>query len=209
MMRKRPLITLAITLLGVLGIAVLFVHARSPKPNVTLTTSPSIATAKLSTGKQIKQGSLYLKPSNYNLTISFAGFTTKTTSFTVNSSGTSKITVVLIPSDASGYQWLKDHPSEQGVREQIGSTQFRQNSQARQQKSPIVKLLPHIERYFRIDYGTSQIHPNDDSAVAIYITLYASQGKQQALDWIQQKGFDSNALELIYVDQTQQSNLDT
>ncbi|HET6924580.1 MAG TPA: hypothetical protein VFH39_02005, partial [Candidatus Saccharimonadales bacterium] len=84
----------------------------------------------------------------------------------------------------------------------ISGQAFNTASNQREKDAPLIKQLPYIERYFRIDYGPSKAHPGDDTAVAFYITTYGQPGVQQALDWIKAQGYNPDTLEIVYTDQS-------
>lgn len=67
-------------------------------------------------------------------------------------------------------------------------------------QTPIINLLPYVSSDFRVDYGVSQKNPNSLVDQAIYITAPTDAGKQAALKWIKDKGFDPSKLEIIYQD---------
>ena len=193
-------------LVGVLCIVLIgLVALRLPHkaPDLNLVLVPSPATAIVDNKTKIGNGETYIAPGNHTVTVSFAGFATQTQSFTTQAGKVRTLTVVLGVSSAVGRNWLIEHPDEAKKLETLTGAAFSDSTQQRIEKVPLIKELPYIERYFRIDYGQSKLHPTDDTAVAIYVTTYGQPGTQQALDWIRSQGYNPDTLEIIYNDQSQ------
>lgn len=200
MSRNGFIASLVALMLLIIGVSIaLTVHKSA---NVTLVMSPSAAKLKLDNTKMITATSFYASPGKHSLTASFTGFATHTQSFTVTKGQTATVTVLLQPNSAAGQQYLQNHLDEQSKRQAIVGQAFDTSTQQRINKLPLIKKLPYIERYFRLDSGPSKAHPDDNTAVAVYVTFYVAVGKQQALDWIQQQGYNPADLEIVYVDQT-------
>ena len=164
---------------------------------IKLVVVPSGSTAKLD-GEGVKAGTLKLKPGNHTVIVAKKGFTTQVQKFNLQTEETRFVGIALISNSADTRDWYRDHPEDQRLLESISSQTFDQYSKEIAKKTPLVNDLPLIDRLFRIDYGQSQQYPNDPSAIAIYITYYSQEGKQQALDWIKFKGYDPTKLEIIY-----------
>ena len=197
---NRTKLIFALLILSFASIVGLIIYQNLTPKNVDLVLSPSVATVKLDGTKTVTPGKFHVSPGKHTLEASYSGFETRTTTFTATSKPTT-VTMVLI-ANAEGLKWLISHPEEQKYRQHVSGSNFEQSQQDRQQKTPLIKILPYYERYFSVSYGPSEQHPEDDTAVGIFITLYSPLGKQQALDWITKQGYDPNSLEIHYLDKT-------
>lgn len=73
-------------------------------------------------------------------------------------------------------------------------------------KPPLVSELPFIDLTWRVDAVPSQKYPNNPNVIALSVKYWSTQGKQDALDWIRFKGYDTDKIEIIYVDALSSSN---
>jgi hypothetical protein len=182
----------------VVGLALLVLQFVRPPANVQLDYAPDGAKAVLDGVTVVHNGKFRVNPGQHTISITLGGFTDATEKFTVPASGTKSLALLLNPNSVEGYMYLGNHPSEEAHREKLGGQKFSELGTKTSDKLPLVKDLPFIDQLYRIDYGPSKVHPDDQSAVAIYITYYSDTGKQQALQWIKFKGYDPSALEIIY-----------
>jgi len=113
--------------------------------------------------------------------------------------------VLLVPNSQEGYSWLLNHPDEQAERQTLGGSAFSQSVQQSLHQNPIISKLPFVGpgNEYRIDYGTAP-RKSSSTDVAIYITYYVPVGKQDALNWIEQQGYDPSKMNIVYTDQTSQ-----
>ena len=197
----RKIIYIVLGGLLVVAIGLLLVGTNRHSPNITFVMSPGDATATLDNQQVVHEGKFYVAPGTHIIKAHFEGFVDNEVTFTAKKSGQT-VNLVLEPNSPEGYDWLASHPDELKKRQGIGGSTFSSNSQQQLTNNPVIANLPYIERYFRIDYGASKAQPDNPGAVALYITYYAAVGKQQALDWLKQQGYDPSKFEIIYVDQT-------
>jgi hypothetical protein len=152
---------------------------------------------------RVKNSGIFVVPGKHTIVVSQAGFTTYRSTIDKKDSPL-EITVVLDPVSEDGFDFMKKHPSEQRLRESLVGSQAAETGKSIAEKNPIISLLPYIDQYFRIDYGQSVKNPSDSTAVAIYITPLAPDGKERALALLRLKGYDPNTLEIIYRDSSPQ-----
>lgn len=167
------------------------------KIGITVQASPSDSVITMN-GKKISGGTKYIVAGKYTFTAKRQYFTDYSTTVEINKDSQKDILLLLGADSNEAKAYLKSHPKEQALREAIGGQKANQEGEEASNKNPIVKLLPFIDREYRIDYGPSQLHPDDSSALSITITSTSEQSKQDALDWIRFKGFDPNKLEIYY-----------
>ena len=63
---------------------------------------------------------------------------------------------------------------------------------------PLLKELPYIDRYFRVDYGPGVKSKDPATSTAIYIRASSPENRQMALSWIRQQGFDPVDYEITF-----------
>jgi hypothetical protein len=199
-MRNSRLLKLLSVIFVVVLFAFIITRIGQKKANVSLTLSPSVADVVVDNTKKVEQGKFYLAPGSHKLSVTMGGFAEKSVNFDVTKGQVTTLSVILLPNSRVGFDWLKNHPEEAARREGLGGKEFEQTGNAVASKLPLVDELPFIDQFFRVDYGPSIAHPDDSSAVALYIKYYSPEGKQQALAWLKFKGYDPSKLEIIYQD---------
>ena len=201
MNRKQIICSIGLVFIVIIGLSVYTVtKSKMYSATVTLAFTPQSASAKVN-GKSAKLGSVKVKPGGITVVVSKDGFATQTKQVRVQKGKNTYVGVILQPNRSDTKDWYTNHPDDAKALEGISSKDFINSSNNAETNLPLIKDLPYFERYFRIDYGQSQAHPNSTNQ-AIYITYYDPMGKQQALDWIQQQGYNPSQLEIIYSNQT-------
>lgn len=198
MSRRKLILVLAALLVVIIGFAF---FASRPKGQLTIQVAPADSSITLN-GKKTLAGSFDEKPGDYTVVASRNGFGSYTKKFSLKKNTNEYVGVILGPNSASTINWYKQHPDDQQLAEVISGKNFSIDVQQQITKYPIIKYLPFVDQFYRIDYGRSVKSPNNPEAVAIYITFYSQEGKSEALQWIKFKGYDPNQLEIIYQDRT-------
>ena len=187
----------------IVGFCVWFFVANSRANNnasfISLSVAPSSSSAKLD-NKGVKSGKINVKPGKHTIIVSKKGFSTQINTVDLKTKETKYVGIALLPNSPETKNWYKEHPDDQLLLESISSNSFDQYTKNAVEKNPLIKDLPLIDRFYRVDYGQSLQHPDDPSAMGIYIKYYSQDGKQQALDWIKFKGYDPSQLEIIFQD---------
>lgn len=196
---KKRLVVVAGLPAGVLLAVWLYAVVVHKTPNVDVITAPDAAMLTIDGQPTSKTKLFYLKPGKHTITASMDGFTSDSQTVQVGNSGVTKVSLLLNPNSTAGYDYLQANPAEELQREAMGGQKFLQQNNAITSRVPLISSLPFIDQEFRVDYGVSLQHPNDPTAVAIYITYYSEAAKQQALSWIRFKGYDPSKLEIVYV----------
>lgn len=148
--------------------------------------------------KTRRQGTIRLLPGEHKLTISRSGFENTVIDITIEKGKTLAQELALEANSQEGLKWLRDHPDQAIKAEGISSRNYERSTKEIIKQNPIISILPFIDREYRIDYGQSVKTPDDKSAVAVYITFYTLNGKNQALEWLKFKGYDPEKLEIVY-----------
>ena len=142
---------------------------------------------------------VYVKPGRHDFKATRQHFEAVSTSLELDEQDANReIVLILAANSNEAKAFLRDRPSEQTLREALGGQLTNEQGAAARDKTPLVELLPFIDREYRIDYGPSQKNPTDPTAIAITITSTSETTKQDALAWIRFKGYDPAELEIIY-----------
>lgn len=198
-MNKRMIaITAGLALLVIGVMTAVFVHQKPLTAHLSIQFAPTSSAITVN-GQNSRSGSLNVRPGSYKIVVSHSGFVEKSTSVTVAAGETKYVGFVLASNSPATANWYVDHADDQRLSEIITGKNISVDSTSQQTTLPIIKELPFIDNYYRIDYGVSKLHPSDPNAVALYVKYYSDEGKQQALDWLKFKGYDPAKLEIIYI----------
>lgn len=169
------------------------------KVAVIVRVSPSDAEVTID-GHRFPSGkTVYLEPKRYTFKAARQYFEEASSTMEVTMDNKVREVVLILGAESNEAKaFLIDHPSEQTLRESLGGKLANEQGEAARNKTPLVELLPFIDREFRIDYGPSVQNPDDPTAIAITITSTSESSKQEALNWIKFKGYDPAVLEMIY-----------
>ncbi len=193
-------IATVIIIVGIVMMSIASVRNRNTGVIEVQAKVPTDATAMID-GDKIDVGSeVRVKSGKHKLMVSRKGFTTNTQNITVTTGQDTAIyTIYLQAADQTGQKWLDDHTGSAIELEGSGSRAYDALSAQNTLNNPIVEQLPLIDPQFRIDYGTSESHPNDSNRIGIYIQASDPSGRQAALSLLRDKGFDPSDMELIFV----------
>jgi hypothetical protein len=200
-MNRRLTIVGMIAVLAILITAgiIKIVVARPYTATINITVTPSVATITLN-GQHASNGKNKVKPGNYTVTASYKGFTTVSKQVSAQKGQTATVGIILESNSPLTASWYQSHSKDQTTAEVIAGRDFDTKAAQQAKSQPIINLLPYIGPGFeyRIDYG---LKPSDSSNPVIYIQTDSDQGKQDALDWIKNQGFNPSTLNIQYVDQ--------
>lgn len=161
---------------------------------------PTDATATLDNKKINTNVEIRVGIGKHKLAFSRSGFASQTQTISVaDGQATKTYNIYLSPSNSTGEEWLSANPSAAIQLEGQGSRAYDQLVAQNDANNPIVQQLPIIDPQYRIDYGVSAEHPNDEHAIGIYIQTSTPQGRQLALQALRDKSFDPSNLEIIFV----------
>lgn len=198
--RLRFSLTTAISLAVVIVIGFMLLALLGKRYNGSLQVNavPNDSTVTIK-GHTLKSNELIsLRAGTYTVSVSRHGFATTTETTTIKSRKTQTIQVFLSANSNEGQDWLRTHPDQVALIEGRGSTVYDQLSATNTAKYPIIKQLPLYDPRFRIDYGSSEEHPNDSNAIALYINALDPSGRQAALQLIRSLGYDPSDMEIVF-----------
>jgi hypothetical protein len=180
------------------GLIYYTVREESYTAKINLVVTPASSKITLN-GKSHGQGTIRVKPGNYKIVVSKAGFSSDTYSTTVKKGAISQVGIVLISNSISTAGWYFTHPTDEQVAEGISSRENTAAAQEAVDAVPLIKLLPFTGPGFeyQINYGSK---PGSDSAIPIiYITAQSPQAQQDALAWIRTVGYDPSKMTIQYI----------
>ncbi|HLG91320.1 MAG TPA: hypothetical protein VI336_04150 [Candidatus Saccharimonadales bacterium] len=170
-------------------------HSQEAKINIFVL--PEDATVTVDS-QVVKKKSFYVKPGAHVVEASKTGFKSDRRTISVNKKDVLDLYLLPNPESQEALNWLAQNPEIQRLREEYAAHNVAQLQSILQQKYPIIKELPIITPYYRIDYGVSEKKPDDPESLALYITVATEANKNFALQRIRDEGFDPSQLEIIY-----------
>lgn len=139
-----------------------------------------------------------ISPGSYTLTVSRSGFTSKIEKITIKKGQKQSLNFVLDPNSEEGLKWSRDHPKETAEGEGIVSKEVTGKMEDMTKRNPIVTKLPIVGGSWRIDYGPSQKHAEDPTAITVIIKAYDDAAKAEALDWMKTYNFNPSDYDIVY-----------
>lgn len=133
----------------------------------------------------------HLKPGRYTFRATANGFDDTSTTVEV-SEDNRRIGISLAPKEG-----IKTSVEEQYELEAIAGQQAQSEGRSITQANPLIQKLPHVSVAgpYRIDYGFSD---RDNLGVFYYINTSTPRGRQSALQWIRDQGFNPATLDIRY-----------
>jgi hypothetical protein len=172
---------------------------RASSSVVTFLVSPSDAVIKAN-GKTIglnKQRQGLLKQGTYKIEVSRTDFKTTSKDLVVTDTKPQSIIFLLSPLNEAGKAFLATK-DQQLYRESLGTQDFQNRSDALLKNHKITELLPYVAQHFRVDYGVSVKEPDNQDAIALYISADDPSYHQWALDWMRSQKYDPSDFEIIF-----------
>lgn len=197
-MRKKIIIIISsIIIFLILVTSAAFINKVSEGADINI--APKDAKIILDDTKTINSGEIKLLPGIHSLKISRSGFADLEKKFTIKKKTVLKLWLYLDPSSEIGTTYLKNHKSEfQNIYDKEGE-QIIKNTSALTVNYPIIKELPiSMPPMFSINYDTSKKYPNDSEKIALYIQADTATGKNHALSYIYELGYDPADFEIIF-----------
>jgi hypothetical protein len=167
--------------------------SRVGKVAVSVNILPMSATI-LANGITLQNGTSYLAPGTYSVSVSSPGFAPMQQDFTI-SAQQAYIVVSLPPVSAEAKKYRADHPKDYLALEGASGQLSRASGSAFHAANPITARLPYIDKYFSIGYKS----PNN-SDVVILITTTSPRLRYYALQQIINWGYDPINLNIQFTD---------
>lgn len=184
----------AVLFVGVIIWAVVQSIAHAGKIAVGVTVYPEDSTVYVD-GKYSPGNTAYVTPGQHTFVAQKTGFDDARITLVVDTS-TQSVTLLPTPVSDEAIAWTKQN-GVQAKREELGGVEANQRGLALRDRYPIIDDLPYtaIGGPFQIDYGFTG---TDDSEVFILIHNSTPSGRQNALQWIRDQGYDPTLLDIRY-----------
>lgn len=168
--------------------------------SVNFVSGPRDATLKLN-GQELSSRHIYLAPGSYQLTVSQSPFADKSRQISVGPDSPATFYITVDASSDNNQYYLRNHADIEADMEEVGGLEANQLGQLSADDNPLTSQLPCIaSNYdFRIDYGDSN-RQKSPTAVAYYVSAATAATRQEAIDWLKQKGVDVSQQEIIFTD---------
>lgn len=188
----------AVTILAVVAVVVLLVSRGGDSATLSVRSVPGDLTLTLDGREVAATGETTITPGEHTLLARRSGFGDETRKFAIGKDQTYTLTMYLYANSDEGRDWYGDHPDDEAEAEAEKGRKFHEDGERRTRNNPILSQLPFIGAGFRIDYGRSQKHPDDNQAVALYIKLRYPAGREKALSWLRSNGVNTTTQEIIW-----------
>lgn len=149
-------------------------------------------------GVEYENGKTYLKPGTYEFVAKYPDFSDAKKTVTITKES-AEVILLPEPNTEAANELLKNNPDLQRQREALGGREANLKGLEQEKKTPIITLLPYsdLTAPFSIDYGPSEYRKDD---VVIIISNSTPDGRDYALRWIRQQGYDPANLEIVFDD---------
>lgn len=199
MTRRQILVIIAILLLTGLFFWFVVTHANSKnnKTGVNIQVVPNGARISIN-NRGTKEGFTKTVVGRVHIEVSLKGFESTSQDIDVSAGETRFAGFALVPNTPETADWYDKHTKDKIEAEGLSSKTFDDLSNNATKKQPFVKDLPYIgpADEYRIDYGPD---PNGKSTEqVVYITAGSQIGKDDALNWIRDQGYDPATMTIIY-----------
>ena len=196
--RKIFLIVLIFVLIAPI-VWVLFILSRidKVKTGINVQVVPNGAQISIN-NKMAKEGLTKTPPGATHIEVTLKGFEPITQDIDVGADQIRFVGVALVPNTPETADWYDKHPKDKIEAEGLSSLIFVDISKNIAKKQPFVKDLPYIgpADEYRIDYGPDPSSKSTDQV--IYITAGTQVGKDDALSWIRNQGYDPTTMTILY-----------
>lgn len=196
---QRPfmigVVALAVVLI-VIGGVVLF-RGSGTETTLTVQSIPNDLTLTLDGHEIPANGEVKIKAGKHTLVGSRRGFQSYTETFTSGSEPLS-YKMYLYANSAEGREWTKNNPEQEQELEAEAGRNFSKTQNRLKHKYPILGQLPYVGPGFQATYTKSKTDPKNPEAISVVIEVFGTDGKKEALRWINGYGWDPATLDIIW-----------
>jgi len=196
---RKPAIIATIVLFIVLAATITYytlqlAEQRRGKIAVPVQVVPHDANVKLSTGETLpSNGTAYIAPGEYKVTVSYDGFTSQRRDLRVSSTAKPFIYTGLVGKTKEAKQWQVDNQADYGELETLTVERAREYNTLFKSNNPIVNVLPIKDPYYTIDYRNY-----DDKSIELIIYGVSPKYRQVALNFLRSKGYEPTDYRISY-----------
>lgn len=167
---------------------------RAGKIAVPVYVAPSDATVKLSDNTELPtSGTAYLRPGEYEVTVSRDGFASQTRDLRVSENATPYIYIGLASDSEEADAWQKANRAAYAKIESLTVEKAREYNTLFKSNNPIVNVLPIQDPYYTVDYRN-----HDDASIELLIYGVSPQYREVALEFLRDKGYEPTDYRIVY-----------
>ena len=195
--RHKKRIVLAIALFLVVSIAWVIITfvGRVGKLPVVVAVVPSNATVTID-NQRYGNGTQWLKPGTYKVTVSKDGFATSNESTVVTDKKSQNVIAVSLKAESDeAKKWAAEHQKDYASNEQYGAIEASTDGKYFADTHPITTKLPFNDPYFTIGYTV-----DDDNSVTLTVATPSPRYRFYAVEKIRQLGFDPTDFKIVFKD---------
>jgi hypothetical protein len=196
--QTKLLIIVGVLVVGILGLSITSFLRHKDKVGVKVVVLPADSVLAVD-NVPTKAGTIYLTKGKHTLVATRQYFTAITKTMDFTNYDTSKTLYLLpLPESDQARQYLSEHPEVQAQREAASGDQSAQEQQVLS-KNKLIPFLPYTgpASSYIVDYG-STTQKDGTSKLTIFIESDTEQAKQDALNWIKNKGVNPSTLTIVY-----------
>ncbi|TDD58239.1 PEGA domain-containing protein [Kribbella antibiotica] len=186
----------------VLGVVIVlfggFLLFRDKGVTVTVTSIPNDLTLTVDGQPVNANGEVKIKSGTHTLTGERRGFQTYSTTIKGGSGDELAIKMYLYANSSEGRDWARNNPDQELELEAEAGRQYDQTQDRLVQRYPILLRLPYIGAGYEVNYTNSKSDPKNPEAISVTVETWTADGKDKALQWIQEDGTDPATLDIIY-----------
>ena len=193
---KRQILTIggAIIAIFILWTAITLI-GRVGKTPLTIAAVPSDAKIIVE-GHQLGNGTHWLVPGSYDLTVEKEGFEKQSQVVIVTPDKSNNVAALsLVPKSKEAKEWADKHAQEYQKNEAYGAIAARADGEYFTNTNPITKKLPFTDPYFSIAYIV-----NDDQSINITVSTPSPRYRFYAIEKIREWGFDPTDFKIVFKD---------
>ena len=165
--------------------AIITFAMRSGKVATVISVVPSSSQITIN-GEKTSNGTKYLKPGTYKISVSKDGFETNNqTAIITSEKDQNVIAASLLPQSDEAKKWANEHGDDYTKNEIYGSIQANSNGKFFASKNPITEKLPFEDPYFNIGYVA-----NTDQSIKLTISTPSPRYRFFAIEQIRKWGYD-------------------
>ncbi|HRF28102.1 MAG TPA: hypothetical protein PL051_00465 [Candidatus Saccharibacteria bacterium] len=176
----------AIIFVGFVIFGIVVLISRIGKIAVDIQTFPEGAVVTMD-GKSVGLGTQYISPGTHSFAASKTGWTTDKQTYTI-SKNTPKIAFVLDTDSPEATDYMERSPTFQVKREELSALRADLAGKNFRKQNEVVNVLPYsdVAGPYSIDYGFEE----GNSRVYLIISDSTPSGRQKALQWLKDQGYD-------------------
>ena len=193
--KKRILFAIALFFIVCVVWTIVIFTGRIGKLPVVVAVVPSNATITID-NQHYGNGTQWLKPGTYKVTVSKDGFTSSNESTVVTDKKSQNVIAVSLKAESDeAKKWAAEHQKEYSSNEQYGAIEASADGKYFADTHPITTKLPFNDPYFTIGYTVDK-----DDSVTLTVATPSPRYRFYAVEKIRQLGFDPTDFKIVFKD---------